>query len=128
MDPAHEELISLREAAKISGYSPDYIGQLIRSGKIPGKQVFSNVAWMTTEEAVLAHMAKSGKGVASQKAAKALLEKLASPELLTRIYLVASWCVVILLGSFILFLGYVFAVSVDHRIEQRSLEHAPYVR
>jgi hypothetical protein len=33
MDPAHEELISLREAAKISGYSPDYIGQLIRSGK-----------------------------------------------------------------------------------------------
>ena len=127
MDPAHEELISLREAAKISGYSPDYIGQLIRSGKIPGKQVFSNVAWMTTEDAVLTHMAKSGKANASQKTAKALLERL-SPELLTRAYLVASWCVVALVSAFILFLGYVFAVSVDHRIELESLRNAPYVQ
>lgn len=50
-----KNLISLKEAAKISGYSADYIGQLIRSGKIPGKQVYVNVAWMTTAEAVLAY-------------------------------------------------------------------------
>jgi predicted DNA-binding transcriptional regulator AlpA len=50
-----EKLITLKEAAKISGYSPDYIGQLIRSGKIPGKQVYVNIAWMTTAEAVLAY-------------------------------------------------------------------------
>ncbi len=52
---AKEKLITLKEAAKISGYSPDYIGQLIRSGKIPGKQVYFNIAWMTTAEAVLAY-------------------------------------------------------------------------
>ncbi len=48
-----KNLISLKEAAKESGYSADYIGQLIRAGKIPGKQVYSNIAWMTTAEAVL---------------------------------------------------------------------------
>ncbi|OGF36496.1 hypothetical protein A2531_04385 [Candidatus Falkowbacteria bacterium RIFOXYD2_FULL_34_120] len=48
-----KNLISLKEAAEISGYSSDYVGQLIRSGKIPGKQVYCNVAWMTTKEAVL---------------------------------------------------------------------------
>ena len=45
--------ISLKEAAKMSGYSPDYVGQLIRGGKITGKQIFSNVAWVTTEDAIL---------------------------------------------------------------------------
>ena len=55
-----KNLISLKEAAKISGYSSDYIGQLIRAGKIPGKQVYSNIAWMTTAEAVIEYK-KSGK-------------------------------------------------------------------
>jgi len=54
-----ENFINLKEASKISGYSPDYIGQLIRSGKISGKQVYTNVSWVTTAEAVLAH--KQGK-------------------------------------------------------------------
>jgi len=47
------KLISLKEAAKISGYSSDYIGQLIRSGKIPGKQVYTNISWMTTAHAII---------------------------------------------------------------------------
>ncbi len=55
-------LISLKEAAKISGYSSDYIGQLIRSGKISGKQVYSNIAWMTTAEAVLSYKKRNEKG------------------------------------------------------------------
>lgn len=50
-----KNLISLKEAASISGYSADYIGQLIRAGKIPGKQVYVNIAWMTTAEAVMAY-------------------------------------------------------------------------
>lgn len=57
---ADKNLISLKEAAKLSGYSSDYIGQLIRSGKIPGKQVYCNLAWMTTAEAVLEYK-KNGK-------------------------------------------------------------------
>jgi hypothetical protein len=53
-----KNLVSLKEAAEASGYTADYIGQLIRAGKIPGKQVYSNVAWMTTAEAVLAYKNK----------------------------------------------------------------------
>jgi hypothetical protein len=54
-----ENLISLKEASRISGYSPDYIGQLIRSGKIIGKQIYTGVAWMTTTDAVMAYKNKS---------------------------------------------------------------------
>jgi len=53
-----KNLISLKEAAKISGYSADYIGQLIRTGKIPGRQVYSNIAWMTTAQAVMDYKSK----------------------------------------------------------------------
>lgn len=57
-------LINLKEAASISGYSADYVGQLIRQGKIPGKQVACNVQWMTTKEAVLGY--KQGDGQKSK--------------------------------------------------------------
>lgn len=49
----NKKLITLKEAAKISGYSADYVGQLIRSGKIPGKQIYTNITWVTTEEAIM---------------------------------------------------------------------------
>ena len=42
--------ISLKEAAKLTGYAPDYIGSLIRMKKIPGKKVYSGVSWMIVEE------------------------------------------------------------------------------
>ncbi len=48
--------ITLKEAAKISGYSPDYLGQLIRKGKLAGKQVYLNVAWVTTEKALRGYL------------------------------------------------------------------------
>ena len=57
--------ISLKEAAKISGYSPDYVGQLIRAGKLSGKQIFSNVSWVTTEEAITEYLQKEKKGMPS---------------------------------------------------------------
>jgi len=47
-----KDLISLKEASAISGYSADYIGQLIRDGKIYGKQIYTNISWMTTSDAV----------------------------------------------------------------------------
>ena len=50
-----EKWISLREASKISGYSPDYIGYLIRTGKIPGRMVYTGISWQTTREAILAY-------------------------------------------------------------------------
>ena len=44
--------ITLKEASERFGYAPDYLGQLIRKGKIEGKLVYSHVAWVTTPEAI----------------------------------------------------------------------------
>ncbi|HXK32065.1 MAG TPA: hypothetical protein VJ378_01155, partial [Candidatus Paceibacterota bacterium] len=44
--------ISLKEAAKISGYTSDYIGYLIRKGKLKGKKTYSQAVWFTTKEAI----------------------------------------------------------------------------
>lgn len=55
-DPQFDGYITLKEAAKISGYSADYIGQLIRKGKIHGRQVYTNIAWVTTEEDLRAYL------------------------------------------------------------------------
>ncbi|GIV28741.1 MAG: hypothetical protein KatS3mg027_2555 [Bacteroidia bacterium] len=54
--------ITLKQAAEISGYSPDYIGQLIRQGKIAGKQVYCNIAWVTTEEEIKKYLETKAKG------------------------------------------------------------------
>lgn len=40
-----KKLLTLKEASRISGYSSDYLGQLIRSGKIRGEKVFCQVTW-----------------------------------------------------------------------------------
>lgn len=48
--------LTLKEAAKIAGYTPDYVGQLIRAGKIRGEQVYCGVAWMTTREEIEAYL------------------------------------------------------------------------
>ena len=56
-----ENLISLKEAAEVSGYSADYIGELIRKGKISGKQVYYNIAWMTTKQAILEYKQREKK-------------------------------------------------------------------
>jgi len=68
-----KKLISLKEAAEISGYSSDYIGQLIRGGKIFGEQVHSNVVWMTSSQAILEYKNKSKK--ISLKESSFLIEK-----------------------------------------------------
>ncbi len=54
--------ITLKQAAEISGYSSDYIGQLIRQGKIAGKQVYYNTAWVTTEDEVRKYLTNKAKG------------------------------------------------------------------
>ena len=50
--------ISLKEAAKLSGYAPDYIGYLLRKGKIKGKAVSLRKAWFTTAEAIAKYQVK----------------------------------------------------------------------
>jgi len=45
-----EKIISLKKAAENSGYHPDYLGSLIRNGKLEGKKIGRN--WFTTEKAI----------------------------------------------------------------------------
>ena len=45
-----DKFITLREASKISKYNPDYLGYLIRSGKMKGRKVGRN--WVTTKDDV----------------------------------------------------------------------------
>ncbi|MCK4520928.1 hypothetical protein KAT95_03705, partial [Candidatus Parcubacteria bacterium] len=61
--------ISLKDAAKLSGYSSDYIGSLIRKGKIKGKTVSLTKAWFTTAEEVLGYRVnkKNKKGKSALK-------------------------------------------------------------
>jgi|GEM_PF-2953995 len=57
-----EKYITLKQAALLSGYSSDYIGQLIRQGKIAGKQVYNSVAWVTTDEEIRRYLHLKEKG------------------------------------------------------------------
>ena len=103
----------------MTGYTADYIGQLIRSGKLSGKQVFSNVAWVTTREAVLEYT-RDKKGKQVQEAT--LVEKLLSPEALTSMFKVAGWFVAGILFIVILLFVDIFAVSIDHKINATYLD------
>lgn len=117
--------ISLKEAARISGYSPDYIGQLIRKGKLPGKQVFSNVAWMTTEDAIREYIEKDREKkaggedtTAGSSTNGAWKGRIFSVDTLMRIYTAMAWIVIVVAALFAVFLMYVLAANVDHAIER----------
>lgn len=113
------QYISLKEAAQITGYSPDYIGQLIRSGKLEGKQVFQHVVWVTTEDAIEKYL----KGTRRQEPGKMpTFQDFFTVERLSIMYSAFLWFAITLFTLFVLFLGYVFAVSIDHKVEQRHLE------
>ncbi|MEK7585873.1 MAG: hypothetical protein AAB477_01405 [Patescibacteria group bacterium] len=51
-----KKIINLNQAAKISGYTQDYLGYLIRQGDIKGKKV--GRSWVTTEEEVQNYLFK----------------------------------------------------------------------
>ena len=57
MEHLHK-LISLREASNISGYNPDYLSSLIRSGKIYGKKI--GKSWLTTEDDIRKYLRANG--------------------------------------------------------------------
>ena len=50
LEKAAKRLISLAEAAKISGFSPRHVRHLVQQGIIWGQKIGRN--WVTTEEAV----------------------------------------------------------------------------
>jgi len=129
-----DDYISLREAAAISGYSPDYVGQLIRSGKLPGKQVVSHVAWMTTEEALKEYMNKKSAGKQSSSHEERftiylrnLIAKMRRqfemPRLLTKLL----YAVIAITVCFLLLLFYIFSASLERELNQKAMERAAAV-
>ena len=121
-----KEYISLKEAAKISGYSSDYIGQLIRAGKLEGKQIFTNVSWVTTEEALVHFLQKENKAAKAVKNNSTVSHMNFSLETLGLMQQVVNWIAISALALFILFFIYAFAASFDHRINSRALEETSH--
>ncbi len=122
---AKDKYISLKEAAALSGYSADYVGQLIRSGKLEGKQIFLNVAWMTTEEAIQEYLQKQKKGSTPTSPLLKIKERLLSVGFIFT-YRVVLWIAIVVLVAFALLLIYVSSVSIDHRIDrtyQQKIQH-----
>lgn len=121
--------ISLKEAATLSGYAPDYIGQLIRDGKIIGKQVYSNPAWVTTEEAIKNYLQKrrEPKDTAWVKGAgSAIIGKIHNgtfPEYkVMRIFSTGLWFIIFWSVIFFFVLFYIFSVNFEKSVNQKIIE------
>ena len=54
-----EQLISLPKAAEIYGFSPDYLGNLARSGRLDATKIGNS--WVTTPRAVESYIASRKK-------------------------------------------------------------------
>ncbi len=63
MEGKKEQFISLKKAAEVSGYSPDYLGYLIRTKKIKGKKIYNNISWQTTLEEIIKYSKKIKKNL-----------------------------------------------------------------
>lgn len=127
--------ITLKEASERFGYAPDYIGQLIRKGKIEGKQVYANVAWVTTEEAMEAYKAEASE----RRAAKAephpsrtfdtsladlvlaLSVKLFSPRM-THVIAILLRLITALLVLILVVAFYLLSVAFDRALSERAEE------
>lgn len=137
--------ITLKEAGERFGYSADYIGQLIRKGKIDGKQVYANVAWMTTEEAMEEYLLREKnkdkeKNKDDQKTTESLVaeakmrnsrfDRVVEPletvtshiflERMNTIYHRLLLSLLIILTLCAIFLLYMFSVSIDRSLKWRS--------
>ncbi len=118
-----KDTITLKEASKLTGYSPDYLGQLIRQGKLPGKQVYSSVAWVTTEEAVLSYLESAKQGTSPKDVVPLTVGW--GPEEWSLLYIYVGRALVVVLTLTALSLFYIFSVTADHYIASR-VEAARY--
>jgi hypothetical protein len=124
-----KNLISLKEAAKESGYSADYIGQLIRAGKIPGKQVYTNISWMTTAQAVLdykntskANQKNLGVGGKMLRSRRKLMMEVGIIKLVFQNFKSAIPLLIIIFTIFTALLYSIFYFSSNNIIEKKNIE------
>lgn len=118
-----EEYITLKQASERFGYTPDYIGQLIRKGKIEGKQVYANVAWMTTEEAMRSYI--EGAAASARADEASVLDRSMETLFSTHAVQILTWTLRILFGILILiglFVFYFLSISIDARLAKNAEE------
>ena len=53
----NDEWLTISEAAKLSGYHPETLRELVRDGKIKGRKV--SIVWLVDRESLLAYLAKA---------------------------------------------------------------------
>lgn len=123
-----EKYITLKEASAISGYSSDYIGQLIRKGKLNGKRVYANPVWMTTEKDLLDYLESNvSNGSSKEKTGKKISNffrswktRLRSEVELLKLYKVILYFIITVSFTLSLFVFYIFSVNFDDWLSRRS--------
>lgn len=114
----HKDHITLKEAAVISGYTSDYLGQLIRKGKLPGEQVYSSVAWVTTREALISYV-EDGKKFEDTKTG--FLQKFdKKEERMLNVFLIS---VISILSVVIVILFYILVANIEYGARERAQEN-----
>lgn len=119
----HEELgyITLKQASERFGYSPDYIGQLIRKGKIEGKQVYANVAWMTTEAAIREYIDGAGNVKVAENTA--MFDQVTQNLFSDKATRYLTWTLRALVGLLIIIgvlVFYFLSISIDDTLSKRA--------
>lgn len=124
-----KEQITLKQAAEIAGYSADYIGQLIRQGKLPGKQVYKNVAWMTTREAVEDYIKQNSRKSEDSTLGTTFKERwqqIKNGSLLenqfSSVLKLLMYITIIVSVAFLLVLFYILSVNLDKKIQAKALK------
>ncbi len=127
MKPSHDEIkflsedeqkkyLTLKEAALLSSYTPDYIGQLIRAGKLEGHQVYTNVSWVTTEKALRHYMESKGKSDMDTEL------RVFSPGFLQKYGRYTLYLIIGVLILVLLVFSYILFVGIDRAVTESSLK------
>lgn len=102
--------LTLKEASERTEYTPDYIGQLIRAGKIEGKQVYSNVAWVANESSLRNYLELKGKESRLSSSPQTLVQEF--PNLIRPLLYAVIAFAAVLLVVFV----HVLSVTIDRAI------------
>ena len=119
-----EGYITLKEASELFGYSPDYIGQLIRKGKIEGKRVYANVAWMTTKNTLDEYLARE-RGAPTKNEETSFVQQLMRLFVSEQSMFFATWflrALIPVLVAALLVIFYFVSISIDHKLT-KSTQH-----
>ena len=123
MNHTKQKFISLKEASLLCGYAPDYIGQLIRQGKIPGHQRLSGIAWVTTESAMRDYVEQANRHKELSLSQSVIQHKnkfLNTAKPLTLLNGV-MWFLIGVTSFFLIFLFYIFAANIEQKLNKKAI-------